>query len=195
MSAHEASAMPDSEEFLLHVAENLVPSQQLHKINNVDEMLDKHGQERRQAEHPVGRTHIRDAISSAYAHHYPMETGIIFLHITLAGDSTNYIMCHCFGTLLTVFHHLWHRMLFAFRYIIHVVACNEHTVIIDRTQIPVQLYAASFSRIQFLSRFRRNVGSFYAGCPYHCTCCFTGQLVISAEFDEVRANVCHTCIQ
>ena len=193
MTADIASAMPDRKELMLAVAPQLVPAENLSKIQHVDEVLNEHGEKRRQVDHAVGESHACYAVTSADAHHKSVELRIVIFQLTFTCNENFDVVRSCLCTVLAVFDDLGNRTFLALRCIEHVVADDEHIGIVDGAQVRIDLDPAAVGRFENLRCFAGDVGAFDACTPDdgggHTPCNLAGLGI--PRFDKVFADFCN----
>ena len=113
MSANEAAVVLDMENLVHQVGPALIEASDLDKVDEVDEVLDKHRKESCQAEELAWHPQVRDARTAAYAHHSTVERRFVAFFFSALQISGN-IMCNRRCGVLRIFDHLRHWTLLAF---------------------------------------------------------------------------------
>src|SRR5690554_5809071 len=106
MSADKTAFIADGKKFVLKIAKHFIPTKDLDEINDIDEVLSKHREERREVHHEFGPTNPRDPVPATDANHHPVEGRLILFKPAFAGDRYIDVVRNEGRTLLTIFHHL-----------------------------------------------------------------------------------------
>ena len=148
MATDKAAFFADREKLMPQVAENLVPAEDLGEIDNIDEMLDEHREERRQGEFLLVAPDQRQTVAATNTDHDAMEGWVIGLHFTLAGDFDSQVVGHFRSRMFAVFDHLRHGCLGTFRDIEHAVADDVDILLAFSAQIGISDQTAAATLLQ-----------------------------------------------